>query len=149
MKRSMNLWTLVLPVAASFASPDNAAGQEPHFTFTVPVEAVSMLPEVSAVRVVCRVFTDATAPGFGTAGPGLIGSNSVDTPVSAGQDFVSDVTVTVNVDPDRNPWDAKSYDCVLYLLKGTIQTLAGWGSYPWSQNKDGSEYGVDAKGTLP
>jgi len=153
MKRSMKLWTLVLPLAASFAPLDPAAGQEPHFTFTVPVEAVNMTPEVSAVRVQCRVHTTAIAPSFASPeGSSRIGENTVDVPVSAGQDVVSDVTVTVNVLPDRNPGEAKSYNCMLFLLNGTTQALAGLTSTParpWSERKPGSEYAYQARGTIP
>ncbi|MFN2383017.1 MAG: hypothetical protein ABR559_02000 [Gemmatimonadota bacterium] len=150
MKRSTKLWVLGLALAASFAPLDRVAGQDPQFTFTVPVEYVSLMPEVTTVRVACKVF-NYHSTGMTFFGTGHIGVGSVEVPVSPGQDLVSEVTVTVNVDPDRHPSEVRGYVCAIPNIRNADgqSPMPGSNQYPWSAKKPGTVLTIETKGTIP
>ena len=114
------------------------------FIFTIPVE-LEQIPERAGVLVFCNVYN---ADGQGIGG----GNQGVPVNRNTGQ-FKGNVSVSVDVHADQNPYNAKTYRCHLRMTIPGSTPL--WGDASPSSEveefrpKPGTEFVGEVRGELP
>jgi hypothetical protein len=114
------------------------------FVFTIPVE-LEKIPERAGVLVYCNVFN---ADGQGIGG----GNQGVQVNRNTGQ-FKGNVTVSVDVQAQQNPFSARTYRC--HLTMTIPGSTPKWGEpSPTSEveefrPKPGTEFIGEVRGDLP
>lgn len=104
-----------LTVAAAlfaFASAASAAD----FTFNVPLSLKSISPGDVAGNIYCQVYSTVPPPGLGVipAGSASMGAGSTPITLSKGG-YAGTVAVAVDVNPGKDPANARGYICHLML----------------------------------
>jgi len=130
-------------VAAVWAAPVYPA----QFNLTVPVRLYSLYQGVSRAKVLCEVLTS-SQERVGWAEKWSTGN------ANAAGNLSENILISFDALPGKNPRDAVSYKCSLYILLGWIQGQP-WQqpsqdtSSPYSKAKPGTEFRIVVSGPIP
>jgi len=117
------------------------------FNLTVPVRLYSLYQGVSRAKVLCEVLTS-SKERVGWAEKWSTGN------ANAAGNLSEDILISFGALPGKNPRDAVSYKCSLYILLGWIQGQP-WQqpsqstSDPYSKAKPGTEFRIVVSGPIP
>ena len=122
------------------------------FTISVPVKFSNIHEDVDKIKVLC-VAKSILENGF----PTILGNGSVEEDVPENGNLKQTITVKFNASTGKNPADAKSYECSLFVVKATSESNFRPSNYgnctnpkaDWFCAKAGTTLKVNSSGPIP